>query len=68
MGGHVSGFCDQGVCPARHSLVYEVFVSPRRHEAGEEEVPLSWRGLWRVLGKSVDPVRVYVETEKERLG
>lgn len=44
VGGHASGVCDQGVCPARHSLVY-VFVSSRGQEAEEgREVPLSW--LW----------------------
>lgn len=71
VGGHVSGVCDQGICLARHSLVYEVFVSSRGCEAGggaggPNELALSsncWQGLWRVLEKSVDPVRVCVENE-----
>lgn len=53
VGGHVSGVCDQGICLARHSLVYEVFVSSRGHEAEEgagcpTELALSsncWQGL-----------------------
>lgn len=70
-GSHVSGVCDQGICLARHSLVYEVFVSSRGHEAEggagcPTELALSsncWQGLWRVLEKSVDPVRVCVGNE-----
>lgn len=58
-------------CLAQHSLVYEVFVSSRGREAGggaggPNELALSsncWQGLWRVLEKSVDPVRVCVENE-----
>lgn len=71
VGGHVSGVCDQGACPARQSLVYEVFVSSRGHEAGggaggPTELALSsnsWQGLWKVLETSVDPVRLSVENE-----
>lgn len=71
VGDHVSGVCGQGVCPARHSLVYEVFVSSRGHKAGggaggPTELALfsnGWQGLWKVLEKSVDPVRVNVENE-----
>lgn len=64
VGGHVSGVCDQ-------AFAYEVFVSSRGYEAGEgaggpTELALfsnCWQGLWRVLEKSVDPVRVCVENE-----
>lgn len=71
VGGHIPRVCDQCICLARHSLVYEVFVSSGGHEAGggaggpaELALPSNcWQGLWRVLEKSVDPVRVCVENE-----
>lgn len=43
-GGPVSGVCDQGICPAWHSLVHSFCAIQGMTLEEEQEVPLSW--LW----------------------